>query len=216
MELTPPKSGINHLPMSKNDPRVDAYIVKSADFAKPILKHIRKTVHAACPQVEETMKWSFPHFDFKGILCSMAAFKEHCSFGFWKGELILGHGPGGADGEGMGHFGRLTAVSDLPNDKVLLAYIRKAGELNEAGVKKPVPLRPKVGKELSVPDYFTAALKKNKKAGATFEDFSYSHKKEYVEWITEAKQEETRSRRIKTALEWLAQGKPRHWKYANC
>jgi len=202
--------------MSTKDPRIDAYIAKSADFAKPILKHIRKLVHAACPQVEEKMKWSFPHFDYKGMLCSMAAFKEHCSFGFWKGELILGQGPGGADGEGMGHFGRLTAMSDLPDEKVLLAYIKKAVELDEAGIKKPAPPRSKVKKELVVPADLTVALKKNKQALATFEGFSYSHKKEYVEWITEAKQEETRARRMKTTLEWLAQGKPRHWKYANC
>lgn len=206
---------MNHARMPSKDLRIDAYIAKSANFAKPILKHIRKLVHIAGPQVEEKMKWSFPHFDYKGMMCSMAAFKAHCSFGFWKGELIVGQGPGGTDGEGMGHFGRLTAVSDLPSDKVLLGYIRKAVELNEAGVKKPVPPRSKARKELIVPDYFTAALKKNKKALATFEGFGYSHKKEYVEWITEAKQEETRSRRMETTLDWLAQGKPRHWKYAN-
>jgi hypothetical protein len=202
--------------MPSKDTRIDAYIAKSADFAKPILKHIRKLVHASCPQVEEKMKWSFPHFDCKGMLCSMAAFKGHCSFGFWKGELILGQGPGGADGEGMGHFGRLTAVSDLPGDKVLLGYIQKAVKLNEAGVKKPVAPRPEARKQLVVPDYFTAALKKNKKALAAFEGFSNSHKKEYVEWITEAKQEEARARRLQTALQWLAEGKSRNWKYTNC
>ena len=215
-DLTSWWAALHYPVMPTKDPRIDAYIAKSGDFAKPILKHIRKLVHAACPDVEETMKWSFPHFDHKGMLCSMAAFKQHCSFGFWKGELILGKGPGGADGEGMGHFGRLTSLADLPSDKALLGYIRKAVELNEAGVKKPAPPRPKVRKELVVPDYFTAVLKKNKKALATFEGFSYSHKKEYVEWITEAKQEETRARRMKTTLEWLAQGKPRHWKYAGC
>lgn len=202
--------------MPKHDPRVDAYIAKSADFAKPILKHIRRLVHAACPEVEETMKWSFPHFDYKGMMCSMAAFKEHCSFGFWKGELILGQGPGGADGDGMGHFGRLAAVSDLPVEKVLIGYIRKAVELNENGIKKPAPPRSKVKKKLVVPAELTAALKKNKQALATFEAFSYSHKKEYVEWITEAKREATWSQRMRTTLEWLAQGKPRNWKYADC
>ncbi len=202
--------------MSKKDPRVDAYIAKSAPFARPILKHLRQLVHTACPQVAETMKWSFPHFDFKGMMCSMAAFKEHCSFGFWKGELIVGHGVGGADGKGMGHFGRITAISDLPEEKVLLGFIQQAAALNEAGVKKPVAARPQERNELVVPVFFTAALKKNRKALATFEGFSYSHQKEYVEWITEAKQAATRARRMKTTLEWLAQGKPRHWKYAKC
>jgi len=202
--------------MSKKDPRVDAYIAKSAPFARPILKHLRQLVHTACPQAAETIKWSFPHFDFKGMMCSMAAFKEHCSFGFWKGELIVGHGVGGATGAGMGHFGRITAISDLPEEKVLLDFIRQAAALNEAGVKKPVAARPQARKELVVPDFFTAALTKNRKALATFEGFSYSLQKEYVEWITEAKQEATRARRMKTTLEWLAQGKPRHWKYAKC
>lgn len=202
--------------MHTKDPRIDAYIAKSADFAKPILTHLRKLVHTACPQVGEKIKWSFPHFDYKGMMCSMAAFKEHCSFGFWKGELILGKAPGGADGEGMGHFGRLASLSDLPSDKALLGYIRKAVELNDAGVKKPTPPRPKTRKELVLPDYFTAALKKNKKALATFKGFTYSHRKEYVEWITEAKQEGTRARRMQTTLEWLAEGKSRNWEYVRC
>jgi uncharacterized protein YdeI (YjbR/CyaY-like superfamily) len=164
--------------------------------------------------VEETLKWSLPAFTYKGILCGMAAFKQHCTFGCWKHELIF---PKGSERDGaMGQLGRITSLADLPSDKVLLGYVRKAVELNEAGVKKPAPPRPKAGKKLVVPDYFTAALKKNKKASATFEGFSYSHKKEYVEWITEAKQEETRARRLQTTLEWLAEGKSRHWKYANC
>lgn len=202
--------------MPRKDTRIDAYIAKAADFAQPILKHIRKVVHAACPEVVETVKWGMPFFEYKGALCSMAAFKEHCSFGFWKDELILGRKPGGRDGEGMGHFGRLTKISDLPPNKTLIGYIKKAVELNETGVKKPVPRRLAVKKELVVPDYFTAVLAKNKKARTTFESFSYSHKKEYVEWITEAKREETRKQRIATALGWLIKGKSRHWKYAKC
>ena len=197
--------------MPKKDPRVDAYIARAADFAQPILKHIRRLVHAACPEVVETMKWSFPHFEYKGVLCSMASFQQHCSFGFWKGDLIFGKRR--TEDDAMGQFGRLTAISDLPNDKILTGYIKKATQLNEAGIKKPAPLRPKIRKELVVPDYFTAALKRNKKAQATFESFSFSHKNEYVEWVTEAKREETREQRLKTAIEWLAQGKSRHWKY---
>jgi len=204
--------------MPTKDPRVDAYIAKAADFAKPILTHIRKLVHAGCPEVVEAMKWSFPNFDHKGIMCSMAAFKQHCTFGFWKSELILGST--GAENEAMGHFGRITSLGDLPKDKVLLGYIKKAAELNEAGIKKPAPVRSKVKKELVVPDYFMATLKKNKKknkkALATFDNFSYSHRKEYVEWITEAKREETRAKRMATTLEWLAKGKSRNWKYERC
>ena len=200
--------------MPKEDPRVDAYIAKAADFAQPILKHLRKVVHTACPDVQETLKWSMPHFDYKGMLCGMAAFKQHCTFGFWKGELIFGNRK--EEEEAMGQFGRLTNLSDLPSDRVLVGYVKKAVELNDAGIKKEKPPRPKVRKELAVPDYFIAALKKNKKALTTFEGFTYSHKKEYLEWITEAKREETRAQRIKTAIEWMSQGKSRHWKYANC
>ena len=200
--------------MPTRNPRVDAYIAKSADFAKPILNHIRKLMHAACPEVVETIKWNFPHFEHKGVLCSMASFKQHCSFGFWKGDLIFGKRD--RQEEAMGQFGRLTAVTDLPNDKILTGYIKKAAQLNEAGIKKPAPARAKVKGELVVPDYFSAALSKNKKARVTFEDFSYSHRKEYVEWVVEAKREATRQQRLKTAIEWLAQGKSRHWKYVNC
>ena len=204
--------------MGKHDARIDAYIAKSADFAKPILNHLRKLVHVACPDVEETMKWSFPHFTYKGMLCSMASFKAHCSFGFWKGALIFGKSKGeaGKQDEAMGHFGRITALSDLPKDDVLVRYVKEAARLNEAGVKLPAKPRSKVKKELVAPDYFLAALKKNKKALAAFEGFSYSDKKEYVEWITEAKREETRQRRMDTAIEWLAEGKSRNWNYANC
>ncbi len=204
--------------MATKDARIDSYIARSADFAKPILTHIRRLVHAACPQVEETMKWSFPHFMYKGILCSMAAFKHHCAFGFWKGAWVLDKRAGAAKvaEAAMGQFGRLTAVSDLPHDEVLTGYVKEAARLNEAGIKLPAKSKPKEKKELVVPDYFMAALKKNKKALTTFEAFSYSHKKEYVEWITEAKAEDTRKNRLNIALAWMAAGKPRHWKYLKC
>jgi uncharacterized protein YdeI (YjbR/CyaY-like superfamily) len=193
--------------MAKRHARVDAYIVKAAAFAKPILSHFRELVHQACPDVEETWKWSFPHFEYKGVLCSMAAFKEHCAFGFWKGDLIIKD----ADRSAMGHLGRVKSISDLPPDKVLIQYIKEGVRLNEEGIKRE--RKPAVRKELVVPDYLIAALKKNKKALSTFENFSYSHKKEYVEWITEAKREETRAARMKIALKWLSQGKSRHWKH---
>ena len=201
--------------MGMRDARIDAYIAKSADFAKPILMHLREVVHAACPDVEETMKWSFPHFMYKGMLCSMASFKEHCAFGFWKGELIVANS-GGAGESAMGQFGRITQLSDLPSKRVLSGYIKEAMKLNEAGVKAPTRSKPKVAKELVVPEDLAGALQSNPKARATFEKFSPSHQREYVEWITEAKTQATRQRRLATAIEWMADGKPRNWKYMNC
>ena len=138
----------------------------------------------------------------------MAAFKQHCAFGFWKGSLIFG-----ADNKGaMGHFGRITSVDDLPNEKQLIGFVRKAAELNEAGVKKSRP-RSRAKQKVSVPSDMKAALQKNSKATTTFENFSYSHKKEYVDWIKDAKRNETRKRRLQTAIQWLAQGKSQNWKY---
>jgi uncharacterized protein YdeI (YjbR/CyaY-like superfamily) len=200
--------------MSKKDPRVDAYIARSADFAKPVLKHIRAVVHENCPQVEETLKWSSPAFMHKGILCIMAAFKHHCIFGFWKGSIIVGDGT--PLKEAMGNFGRLTSVSDLPPKRMLARFIRKAMALNDTGVKTPARSKAKERKPLVVPTYLRAALKKNKKAQQTFDAFSYTSKKEYVEWLTDAKSDETRHRRLLQAIEWMAAGKSRDWKYANC
>jgi uncharacterized protein YdeI (YjbR/CyaY-like superfamily) len=195
--------------MGKTDPRVDQYITKSADFAKPILTHLRRVVHTACPEVEETMKWSFPHFDYKKeMLCSMAAFKGHCAFGFWKSSLVL---DGPASGDAMGHFGRITSVRDLPSDRELAAYVKKAAKLNDEGVKvakKPAPKKP-----LGVPADFAAALKKRPAARKAFDAFSPSHRREYVEWVTEAKTDATRQKRMKTAIDWLSEGKSRNWKY---
>ena len=203
--------------MGKKDKRINAYVAKSAGFAKPILNHLRELVHKACPEVEETIKWSFASFDYKGPLVSMAAFKQHAIFGFWKAKLLTdpkGYLDGGLSNGGgaMGNFGRITSLKDLPPDKVIIDFIKQAKKLNDDGVK--LPPKPKtVKKELTIPDYFTSALRKNKKALATFDAFSYSHKKEYIEWITEAKTEATREKRIKTMLEWISDGKPRNWKY---
>ncbi len=201
--------------MGTRDDRVDAYIAKSAGFARPILTHLREVVHAACPEVEETMKWSFPHFMYKGILCSMAAFKEHCSFGFWKSSLIVEKGSNDVE-NGMGQFGRITALRELPSKKTLSGYIKQAMKLNLDGVKSPTRSKPKVPREVVVPDDLRIALQKNKKALATFEKLPPSHKREYIEWITEAKTDTTRNRRLDTAIEWMAEGKPRNWKYMNC
>jgi hypothetical protein len=197
--------------MGTRDPRIDAYIEKSADFARPILAYLRVVVHEACPTVDETLKWSAPHFDYRGIMCSMAAFNEHCAFGFWKASLVLDDKNPKAQ-EAAGHFGRLRSVSDLPPKKTLVGYIKKAMALNEQEVQAPRPLKhPK--KPLTAPSYFMTALKKNRKALATYESFPPSQKRDYVAWITAAKGEVTRERRLATAVEWIAEGKPRNWKY---
>src|SRR5581483_5938584 len=201
--------------MGKKDKHVDAYIAKSAEFAQPILRELREIVHEGCPEVEEALKWRFPAFMYKGMLCGMAAFKQHCAFGFWKGSLIIRGEENNANA--MGQFGRITSMKDLPQRRVLLAYIRKAKQLNDEGVKSPTRSKPRgEKKELAVPAYFTTALKKNKKALANFDAFSYSKRKDYVEWLTEAKTDETRKRRLQTSVEWLAQGKSRNWKYERC
>jgi hypothetical protein len=201
--------------MGTKDSRVDSYIEKSAPFAQPILTHLRSLVHEACPEVVETVRWSFPHFDYKGILCSMASFKQHCSFGFAKGALMSDpHKLISQMGEtAMGHFGRITHLSDLPDDKILIEYIQEAVRLNEKGIRIPPKAKPAVKKELEIPSYFMDAIRKNKKALKIFEEFSYSNKKEYVEWITDAKNEDTRQKRLTTAVEWMAEGKVRNWKY---
>ena len=199
--------------MGKRDARVDNYISKSADFAKPVLIHLRELIHKTCPDVEETMKWSFPHFDYKGVICHMAAFKHHCAFGFWKAELMKDKSlmRNSKSESAMGHLGKITSIKDLPSDKKLISYIKEAMSLNDEGIKLPPKKISK--KEIVVPDYFLKVLKKNKSALNAFENFSPSHKKEYIEWITGAKTEETRNRRIATAIEWMSKGKPRNWKY---
>jgi len=198
--------------MGTRDPRIDAYIAKSGEFARPILTHLREAVHRACPVVEETMKWSAPHFMYEGMLCGMASFKAHCAFGFWKGSLIVDDG---RSKEAMGHFGRITSLDQLPSKKVLTGYIRKAMELNEKGIKSPTRSKREAKPEAKVPKDLAAALGKNKKARATFDNFTRSHRREYIEWITEAKTEATRQRRLETAIEWMAEGKSRNWKYIN-
>jgi uncharacterized protein YdeI (YjbR/CyaY-like superfamily) len=191
--------------MPRRDPRVDAYIAKSADFARPVLNRIRQLVHAECPGVTETLKWNSPFFEHQGILIAMPAFRQHCALIFWKGKLFLSN-------DQRKKFRRIAASTDLPGDKILAGHIRKAVELNEAGVKAPRPGR-KSKKAVVMPDYFLAALKKNRKALAAFGNFSPSHKREYVNWIAEAKREETRARRMRIAIEQMAKGKSRNWKY---
>ncbi len=200
--------------MPTTDPRVDAYIEKSKDFAKPILNHVRNLVHEACPDVEETWKWSFPHFTYKGdMLCHMASFKEHCAFGFWKQSLI--EGANFPEKNAMGSFGKIKSLDDLPDDRTIKKLIAEAMRLNDLGIKvKKSP--PAEKKDLVVPDVLNEALAQNEKAAETFNAFPYSCKKEYVEWITEAKTEPTREKRLATTIEWLAEGKKRNWKYEKC
>ncbi len=201
--------------MGKKDPRIDAYLAQSEDFAQPILRHLRRVVHAGCPDVEETLKWSTPTFMYQGMLAGMAAFKQHCTFGFWKHALLAGDGQDAfkAADQAMGQFGRITAIADLPSEKVLLGLVRKAAALNEQGVKLPAKPRAKGNRQLAVPSYFMRALRANQKALSTFKGFTYSNKKEYLEWVVEAESDETRARRLATAVGWMAEGKVRNWKY---
>ena len=201
--------------MPSHDPRIDAYIGKSAEFARPILERLRAVVHEACPEVEETLKWSAPSFVHAGaILCGMAAFKQHVSFGFWKHALVMGDD---VQRDGMGSFGKMASLKDLPPRRELVALVKKAMTLNEQGVKTPGVRKRSTPKPPPVaPDDLAAALKENRQAAAAFKAFSPSHQREYVEWITQAKREETRQKRLAQAIEWLAQGKPRNWKYMGC
>ncbi len=207
--------------MGKKDARIDAYIIKSADFAKPILTHLRELIHTACPDVEETWKWSFPHFMYKGaILCSMASFKEHCAFGFWKAALIedIDNVLEVQERAAMGNLGKIAALKDLPKDNVLKKYIKAAMKLNDAGVKLPSRSKPtaKGIEQIKTPSYFIKELKKNKTAEKVFNEFTPGKKKEYIEWFEDAKTDITRNKRMAQAIEWIAEGKTRNWKYQKC
>ncbi|MBK5278318.1 MAG: YdeI/OmpD-associated family protein [Bacteroidia bacterium] len=198
--------------MGRRNLKIDVYIEKAAPFAQPILNHLREVVHLACLDVVETVKWGFPHFEFKGILCSMAAFKQHCTFGFWKGS-IMSDSKNVMTRNAMGQFDRITSLSDLPSDKILIAYIKEAIKLNDDNVKLPQRSKTKNEKALTIPSYFLKEIKKNKASMKTFGGFSNSNKKEYIEWVEEAKTDATREKRMQTAIEWIAEGKIRNWKY---
>jgi uncharacterized protein YdeI (YjbR/CyaY-like superfamily) len=200
--------------MSNHDPRIDAYIAKSAEFARPILEHLRERVHTACPEVEEGIKWGMPFFSYKAApMCMMAAFKQHCSFGFWLSKEVTG----GSDEDGMGQFGKLASLKDLPPNRQLATFLKKAMALNEAGVKKA---RPKAAAKPAptLPEDLATLLAQKKHAAArkTYEGFGPGAQREYVDWITEAKTDATRQKRLSTALEWLAEGRKRNWKYEKC
>lgn len=201
--------------MGQRDKRIDAYIAHAAPFAQPILTHLRTVVHAACPEVEETLKWGMPTFMHHGILCGMAAFKQHATFGFWKHKMIVEH----RDLErepAMGHFGRLTDVSELPSKRVLTGYIKIAMRLNEGKTNAPPKPKAKPRPAPAVPVDLRTALAQSAMAKATFAKFSPSQRREYIEWVTEAKRPETRARRVATTIAWLSEGKRRNGKYENC
>jgi uncharacterized protein YdeI (YjbR/CyaY-like superfamily) len=188
-------------------------IQEAEPFAQPILIHLRRIIHKNCPQVEETLKWGMPHFIYNGkILCGMAAFKAHCAFGFWKGSLVIAQDEAKAKGA-MGQLGRITSIKDLPSDKKLVSYIKRAMKLNEAGEDAPKSPAKHKKPPVKPPADFLRALRANKKALATYKSFSPSAQRDYVEWIVDAKTDETRERRLETAIDWMSEGKARNWKY---
>ncbi len=195
---------------ARRDARVDAYIAKAQPFAQPLLRYLREAVHTACPGVTETIKWGMPSFEYHGILAGMAAFKAHAAFGFWKGQLITGNAATRKDA--MWGFGRLTSVKDLPPKRALLAMIKKAAKLNEAGAKAPRPVK-HAKPALRTPADLSAALRAKPKAKAFYATLSLSAKRDYIEWITDAKQPATRSKRVAETVKWLGEGKRRNWKY---
>jgi len=201
--------------MGTRDPRVDAYIAKSADFAQPVLAYLRETVHAACPEVEEDIKWSMPFFTWRGNLCHFAAFKAHCAFGFWRGEEIVELASERSD-EAMGSFGRIASLADLPPRRELTGFVKAAMKRNEsrqAPGRAKAALQPAPKPALDTPDDLSRALKTNAQAKSTFDAFGPSARREYIEWIVEAKRAGTRAARLATAIEWMSEGKSRNWKY---
>ena len=196
----------------KPDPRVDAYIERQADFARPILTHLRGIIHEACPDCEETLKWSMPSFLYKGkILAGFAAFKAHATFGYWNDSML---NQDEKNRSAMGQFGRLTSLDDLPDRAALVALTRKSMALIDDGAKPPRTTAKKP--PFTVPQDMRAAIDAVPAAKATFDGFAPSCQREYVEWVTEAKRDETRGKRLAQTVEWLAEGKKRNWKYENC
>jgi uncharacterized protein YdeI (YjbR/CyaY-like superfamily) len=199
------------------DERIDEYISGTKDFARPILRHLRQLVHAACPEVVETIKWSYPHFDYKGMFVSMAGFSQHCAFGFWKGSLL--HDPNhylNRVGEsGMSNLGRIRSLADLPPEDALIGFLLEAMELNDKGLSLPKPVKPKQTSTLPLPEELSQALAANPEAEATFHSLSHAGRNDYIRWIQHAKTQTTRERRTLTSLDWLEEGKAWNWKYKN-
>ena len=201
--------------MGSYSPQIDQFILKSQPFAQPILNHLRALIHAACPEVEEKLKWGMPFFDYRGeMMCHIAAFKQHCAFGFWKSALmkdplLMAHAK---EEKAMGHLGKIQSMQDLPSDSKIVKWVREAMKLNDQGIKLP-PKSKAIKSEITVPDDLKSALKKNVAARKTFDQFTLACRREYLDWITEAKRPETRQRRIEQAIAWMAECKKRNWKF---
>jgi hypothetical protein len=199
--------------MGAKDPRVDSYIAEAGEFARPILKHLRKIIHQGCPEIVETIKWGCPFFDYRGLLCGLAAFKAHCSMFFWRDiDVSRWLEKTNTAGGGMGQFGKIASMADLPKDAVLLACVRAAVEQRNSPASKARRAR-RPAKEPPVPADLKKALAANAKAATTFKNFAPSHRRAYLDWISEARQPATRERRLRTTIEWLTEGKPQNWKY---
>jgi hypothetical protein len=211
---------MNEHDLQAGSAKVDSYIAKAPAFAQPILSHIRALVHKAAPEIEETVKWNRPFFLHRGkLLCNMAAFTKHCGFGFWGPEMAVVVREDGFDpSESSGSFGRLASLKDLPPDKKLLGYLRQAVVFAESSAGRPKPAaKVRVPKpEVQPPEEFLAAIKKKKGAADAFAKLAPSCRREYLNWILEAKRPETRERRIETSVEWISEGKSLNWKYENC
>jgi len=195
---------------------VDDYIAGAAPFARPILRHLRKLVHQGCPEAEEAIRWNHASFSYRGkLFAGMGTFKAHATFGFWHQDMekILTEA-GLRTGDAAGLMGRLTRLDDLPDDRTMLRFIKAAVALQDSGKPARVARKPKAA--LPVPPVLAAALQRNRRAAAQWEQFSPSAKRDYIEWITEAKRDETREQRLLTALEWIGEGKRRNWKYEKC
>ena len=201
--------------MDNKNPHIDLYIEKAAPFAQTVLRHLRQLVHKTCPEVVENVKWGMPSFEYKGLWCGFASFKEHCTFGFWKAgimkdsQVLLGK----ASKAAMGNLGRITSMKDLPSDKIIIGWLKESMKLNDEGIKVPKDVTKHEKKVIITPKWFIEAVKKNKKAWTTFDNASQSFKKEYVQWVTEAKTDETKDKRLKQSIEWMVEGKHRNWKY---
>jgi uncharacterized protein YdeI (YjbR/CyaY-like superfamily) len=207
-------------PDGARDPRVDDYIDQAAAFARAPLEHVREAMHAALPDVTEAIKWSHPFYLLDGKpFANMAAFKAHCSLGFWKGGRPVAEEAAGARDQAMGQFGRIESLADLPKAAALRKVIvdARAAWLAEKAEKASAPPAPKAKREApALPDDLAAALRAQRGARPKYDAFTPSQQREYVDWIVEARREATRASRIVQAVEWIAEGKTRHWKYQDC
>ncbi|NCD70878.1 YdeI/OmpD-associated family protein [Mucilaginibacter agri] len=196
------------------DPRVDAYIAKVPAYAKPVLEHFRDLVHQADPDIKETIKWGHVHFDLKSPICYMAAFKAHCRMGFWHSGMLPDPEGWFKGGEEEGRLYKITGLADMPPDEIILWYLKNAIDNNKQGIKpSKAKAQPKAKVELSMPDDFDELLNGHAAARDNYENFSPSKRREYLEWFADAKTDATRLKRLNTAIEWIAEGKSRNWKY---